>query len=289
MDTGQREIMPWAPADLLVSIDVDRTAADRPELGRGETENLRKLALIEPDTRASLAPVEGDFAKSRRGQGLVLALGALHPLTSTPYRRDINPVRCTDAQMALSPCAMKHDGGWKRGRSTPVFESKWFKVRSDKVTLPTGEEIVYNVIEHPGFAMVVPLLADGRVMLERVFRYTIQETSIECPSGGLDGEAPEVAAHRELEEETGWLAGRMERLGTFYGSNGTSDEQFHVFLATELSETGRMNREPTEQIELIFPKFEEAVVMAARGEIPDAPTSLALLLADRRLAEKAGL
>ena len=71
--------------------------------------------------------------------------------------------------------------------------------------------------------MVVPLIDDGRVILEHVYRYTIQETVLECPSGGLDGDTPERGARRELEEETGWVAGRLAPLGSFYGSNGISD------------------------------------------------------------------
>jgi hypothetical protein len=90
----------------------------------------------------------------------------------------------------------------------------------------------------------------------------VQQTLIECPSGGLDGQDPETAARRELEEETGWVAERLEPLGSFYASDGISDEEFWVFLATGLRETGRIDREPTEQIELEFMPFEEAVELA---------------------------
>ena len=178
---------------------------------------------------------------------------------------------------------MKHDGGWTRRASRQLFESRWFRLRQDQVDLPSGETITYNVVEHPGFAIVVPLLDDGRVLLERVYRYTVQETLTECPSGGLEGQAPELAAHRELEEETGWVAGRMTPLGSFYASDGISDERFHVFLATELSETGQMAREPTEQMELEFVPFETAVEQALSGRITDAPSALALILAERHV------
>jgi len=179
--------------------------------------------------------------------------------------------------------AHKHDGGWKRGASRYLYESRWFKLRRDEVVLPTGEAIDYTVIEHPGYAMVVPLLDDGRVLLEQVFRYPIQETMLECPSGGLDGDAPEAAARRELEEETGWVAGRLESLGSFYGSNGTSDERFHLFLATALAETGTMQREATEQMELVFMPLAEAVELAFAGAVSDAPSALAIILAGRRV------
>ena len=131
--------------------------------------------------------------------------------------------------------------------------------------------------------MVVPLLDDGRVLLERLYRYTVQETLLECPSGGIEDEAPESTAHRELEEETGWIAGSLEPLGSFFGSNGISDEYFHLFLATELREGGTMRREATEQMELEFHALDDAVAMVLVGEIQDAPSALALMLAKCKL------
>ncbi len=100
---------------------------------------------------------------------------------------------------------MGNDGGWKRRGSRYLFESSWFNLRQDEVSLPSGESITYTLVEHPGYAMVVPLLDDHQVILERVYRYTVQEVVLECPSGGLDGDPPETAARREL-EETGWVA-----------------------------------------------------------------------------------
>ena len=178
---------------------------------------------------------------------------------------------------------MQHDGGWKRRASRMLFESPWFRLRQDEVSLPNGEDITYTLIEHPGYAMVVPLLDDGRVILEQVYRYTVQATLLECPSGGLaPGEDPARAAVRELEEETGWRAERVEALGSFFGSNGISDERCYLFLATELRETGNLHREATEQMELEFMSFERAVALAQRGEVQDAPSALALLLAGHR-------
>ncbi len=180
--------------------------------------------------------------------------------------------------------AAKHDGGWKRLSSRYLFESGWYNVRQDRVALPDGEEITYTQVEHPGYAMTVPVTDDGRVLLERVYRYTVQETLIELPCGGVDGDAPAVAAKRELEEETGWTADTLLPLGSFYGSKGISDERFHAFLARDLRDLGRHEREATEQIETFFVPFEAALRMVHAGEIQDAPSALALLLAERRLA-----
>ena len=179
---------------------------------------------------------------------------------------------------------VKHDGGWVRRSSRYLFESPWFRLRQDELTLPGGEDITYTLVEHPGYAVVVPLLPDGRVVMERLYRHTLQETVLECPSGGLDGDRPEDAARRELLEETGYTAGRLELLARHYGSSGISNEEFWVFLATDLVDTGLPNREPTEQMELeLFPlaRLEE---MAVTGGVLDGPSALALLLASRRAA-----
>ena len=178
---------------------------------------------------------------------------------------------------------MKHDGGWKRNDFWHLYQSQWFNLRQDNVSLPNGDDITYTLIEHPGYAMVVPLLDDGLVVMESIYRYTVQETLLECPSGGLDGEPPETAARRELEEETGWRAGRLVSLGAYYGSTGISDECFHLFLATQLAHSGNTSREPTEQMEIELIPLEVVVAMAFAGEIPDAPSALAIILAHNKL------
>lgn len=178
---------------------------------------------------------------------------------------------------------MRHDGGWRRRSSRYLFESPWFRLRQDELTLPGGEEITYTLIEHGGYVVVVPVLDDGRVVMERVYRYTVQRTLLECPSGGLDGEDAITAGRRELEEETGWRAARLEPLGRFVGSAGISDEHFDVCLATGLTRDGTIRREATEQIEVELLDLDELCTRARRGEIEDAPSAFALLLAAERL------
>ena len=179
---------------------------------------------------------------------------------------------------------MKHDGGWKRLGSRQLFESRWFRLRQDQVQLPDESLTTYTVIENPGYVVIVPVLDDSRVILEHVYRYTLQETSTEVPSGGLDGESPEVAARRELEEETGWVARDFTLLGTFSNSTGISDERFHVMLARGLTQTGTISREPTEQIELELLPFETALERVHAGRLTHAPSALAILLAAERIA-----
>jgi ADP-ribose pyrophosphatase len=180
----------------------------------------------------------------------------------------------------------QHDGGWKRRSSRHLFESRWYGIRQDEVSLPTGEPITYTLVDHPGYAMVVPLLADGCVIMQRVYRYPVQQVLLEFPSGGLDGQPPEHAAARELQEETGWVASRLTSLGRFCASPGMSNERFHLFLAEGLSETGRPAREATEQIEIELVPLERAYRMLLSGGIAEGPTALAIALCRHRLAAR---
>ena len=180
---------------------------------------------------------------------------------------------------------MNDDGGWKRRSSRYVYKSKWYNVRKDDVVLPNGDGITYTSIEHPGFVMVVPLLEDGRVIMENVYRYAVQRTLLECPSGGLDGEEPEVAARRELEEETGYRARTLTLLGRFVGSSGISDEEYNLYLATGLSADGQIAHENTEQIEVKLMPITQLRTMALQARIVDAPSALGILLAWEKLKE----
>ncbi|MDG2148130.1 MAG: NUDIX hydrolase [Planctomycetota bacterium] len=171
------------------------------------------------------------------------------------------------------------DGGWVRRSSRYLFDSHWYKLRQDELTLPTGEDITYTFVEHPGYAMVVALLDDRRVLMEQIYRHTLQEVALECPSGGLDGDAPEVAARRELEEETGYLAEQLVHLGVFHGSSGISNEHYHLFLASGLSAKGALARECTEQLEVVKVPLEELRTAVVSGRLRDGPSALGIFLA----------
>lgn len=172
---------------------------------------------------------------------------------------------------------------WKLRSTRYLYESRWFKLRQDELVLPTGEEITFATVEHPGYAMIVPILADGRVVMERVYRHSLGATLLECPAGGLDGESPAVAARRELEEETGYLADKFEPLGSYYGSSGMSNEQFHLFLAHDVTADGTISLESTEEIEVELIPLAELVDMALRAQLTDGPSALAILLTHARL------
>lgn len=173
---------------------------------------------------------------------------------------------------------------WQVAASRYLYTSRWYNLKQDDVILPSGQAITYTWVEHPGYALVVPLLDDGRVVMERIYRHTLKRTLLECPSGGCDGDTPEAAARRELEEETGYLAEGMTHLGRYFASSGIADEQFDIYLATGLSLTGKVCHEATEQIAIELIPLDALRASVLCGEIEDGPTSLAILLAAARMA-----
>ncbi|MDZ4755337.1 MAG: NUDIX hydrolase [Phycisphaerae bacterium] len=125
-----------------------------------------------------------------------------------------------------------------------------FRVESTVVVDRTGRAMRRDVVRHPGAVTVIPVLADGRVAVIRNMRIAVNERLIEFCAGKLEpGEDPQAAAARELEEECGFRAGTITRLGMFYTSPGFTDERMHVFLATQLSEVPQ-RLEPGEEIDV---------------------------------------
>ena len=164
--------------------------------------------------------------------------------------------------------------------SEQLVDGKLLKVFRDDVRLPDGTTSVRVWIDHPGAAVVVPLFVDGTTRLVRQYRYTLRRVMLEVPAGKADyaGEDPEAVARRELEEETGWRAGRLQRLGTLAPCIGYSNEIIHFFLAEDLTR-GEEIAVAGEFLEVISIDFEEAVTMARRGALQDMKTAAALLMA----------
>ena len=169
----------------------------------------------------------------------------------------------------------------------PVFDGKLLHVRRDRVRTPGGGESVREWIEHPGAAAVVPLFSDGTVALVRQFRYAPRREFLEVPAGKLDpGESPDACAAREMAEEVGLTAERWTSLGPTYPAIGYSSELIHLFLAEDIDETERAADDDEHVVPVRMP-LAEAVAQARRGEIADAKTALALLLADAVVAGRA--
>jgi len=149
-------------------------------------------------------------------------------------------------------------------------------------TTRDGATLRREVVRHPGAVVVLPLLSDGRIALIRNRRIAVEKDLWELPAGTLEpGEDPARCAARELEEEAGYEAGRIEKIGAFYTTPGMTDELMRAFLATDLREVGQ-RLEADEQIEVHTVDIPEAFRMIADGELMDAKSMLALLLAERR-------
>jgi ADP-ribose pyrophosphatase len=142
---------------------------------------------------------------------------------------------------------------------------------------------VREIVRHPGAVLIVPVLADSRLVMILNRRVAVDETLWEFPAGKLErGESPAVAAARELEEETGYRAGRITPLAEFYTSPGFTDELMHTFVAEQLAGQGKQRLEEGEDIEARVITREEALAMAGDGRLRDGKSIAALLLWDRR-------
>jgi len=162
-------------------------------------------------------------------------------------------------------------------RRETLFEAERFRIERVVQVTPDGVEHPRQVIRHPGAVAILPLMDDGRVCMIRNHRIAIEKTLYEIPAGTLEsGEDPAEAALRELTEETGYRAERIEHLASFYTSPGMLDELMHLYLATGL-EPGELALEPGEDIEPFPMDRHEALAMARDGRIEDGKTLTALM------------
>ena len=166
--------------------------------------------------------------------------------------------------------------------SQKVFEGRVFNVAVDTVS---EGELTYQreVVHHNGSAVIVPIFDDGTVALVRQYRHPAVRYLLEVPAGTLaKGERPEIGAARELKEELGLVAERLEKLSEFFVSPGFCEEKMWVYLATELSE-GEQALEDDEIIDVVRLPIAEALEMITSGEIEDAKTIIGLMLAAPRV------
>jgi len=158
-----------------------------------------------------------------------------------------------------------------------IFRGRTFRVDVDRVRLPNGREMDMELVHHRGAAAVVPVLDDGTVLLVRQYRYATGGWLLEIPAGKLDkGESPETCALRETEEETGYRPSTLQPLGWIWTTPGFADEKIWLFLATGLEPTAQV-LEDDEVLSLERMPLAEAVAKAARGEIHDSKSAVALL------------
>ena len=166
--------------------------------------------------------------------------------------------------------------------SQKIFDGRVFNVTVDTVS---EGELTYQreVVHHYGSAVIVPVFDDGTVALVRQYRHPAVRYVLEVPAGTLaKGERPEIGAARELKEELGLVAARLEKLSEFFVSPGFCEEKMWIFLATELSE-GEQALEEDEILEVVRLPIADALEMITSGEIEDAKTIIGLMLAAPRV------
>ena len=148
----------------------------------------------------------------------------------------------------------------------------------DRITTASGIQAVREVVEHPGGAAVLPVFSNGDLLLVEQFRYPMRQSLLELPAGKIDpGELPEETAARELEEEVGFRAGRLEKLAAFYTTPGFCTELLHLFLARDL-QPGRGAGDEDEDLSVHRYSPNELDGLVRLGKIVDAKTLIGLHL-----------
>jgi len=170
--------------------------------------------------------------------------------------------------------------------SPSPYHGRIIRVAEETVTLPNRQVVRLDVVRHPGASAVVPIKEDRSVVLIRQFRYAAGGYLYEVPAGTLaPGESPEACAMREVEEETGYRAGRLERLGSIVTAPGFCDEQIHLYLATELQRS-RQSLDQDEILTVVDMSLEEAMTGIYDNTIRDAKSIATLVLAHEKVRAK---
>ncbi|OON62144.1 ADP-ribose pyrophosphatase [Massilia sp. KIM] len=165
-----------------------------------------------------------------------------------------------------------------------VYDGRFLKVERDRIRLPNGAESDREFIRHPGAVVILPLLPDGRVLLERQFRYPNGQVFIEFPAGKIDpGEDHLACAKRELQEETGYTAGKWRFVCTIHNAIAYSDEHLELFLAEDLV-PGQQQLDEGEFLETFTATVPELLEMVRRGEITDVKTIIGSFWLEKILA-----
>lgn len=171
--------------------------------------------------------------------------------------------------------------GFHKRSEALIHEGRIITLGMGTFVTPEGDEILREVVHHPGAVSVVPLLDDGQVVLVRQYRAPLEADLLEIPAGKRDveGEPVEITANRELAEEVGLHANTLVKLVEFHNSAGFTDEHSFVFLGTDL-EPAELDLQGPEEQHMTTERiaFDDALTMIDRGEITDAKTIIGLLL-----------
>ncbi len=173
-------------------------------------------------------------------------------------------------------------------KSETLLQGRAFKIRRDYLKTPDGRETRLEIVEHGGSVVILPIDEQNNLLFVRQYRHAVGGDLLELPAGTRDKQEPyEACAARELREETGLEAGKLQKVGEFYLAPGYSTEFMVVFLATELRENPlQADEDEFLQVERI--PLRQALEMSERGEVPDAKSLAALFLAKPHLERHLG-
>jgi ADP-ribose pyrophosphatase len=161
--------------------------------------------------------------------------------------------------------------------SKEIFRGRAVSLRVDTIEKASGQVTTREIVGHADCIAVVAVDGAGNILLVKQFRRPVNKMLLEIPAGGMeDGEDPEDCVRRELQEEIGYLPGRLQRLGGFYAAPGYCTEYLHLFLATDLS-ASRLTAEDTDEIEVVRVPAADIMAMIDSGEICDAKSIAGLL------------
>ena len=159
-----------------------------------------------------------------------------------------------------------------------IYDGRAVKLRVDTVRMPGGRETRREIVEHSDCVAIVAIDANGNVLLVKQFRKPVEKELLEIPAGGIDpGEDPVTTVRREMQEETGYLPGKVKKLGGFYSTPGYCTEYLHLYLATDLTPS-QLFAEDTEGIKLVRVSVSQIPALITSGRICDAKSIVGLLI-----------
>ncbi|MES2074313.1 MAG: NUDIX hydrolase [Pseudomonadota bacterium] len=162
-----------------------------------------------------------------------------------------------------------------------VYNGHFLKVQRDTIALPDGKHTAREYVLHPGAVVILPLLDDGTVLMERQYRYPLHQVFIEFPAGKIDqGEDPLACAKRELEEETGYSATEWQFVSTIHNAIAYSDEHLELYLARGLS-AGKAKLDEGEFLETFTATIDELLQWVREGKITDVKTVIGIFWLDK--------
>ena len=169
--------------------------------------------------------------------------------------------------------------------SEKILEGRAFRIRRDYLKTPDGRTTKYEIVEHSGSVVMLPIDGQGNLLFVRQYRHAAGLNLLELPAGTRDGDEPyEVCAAREMREETGMAAGRLERIADFFLAPGYSTEFMAVFLATDLR-SDPLEADADEFLQLERIPIQKALELAQQGKMPDAKSLAALFMGQNALRQ----